>query len=181
MRRPNCGSAVWFAEHALVPAVPRHPMKKRIITAAAAPDSADPGWLELGAVAEVEITSESATHPIERALLRDESGGWRASAPGEQIIRLNFVEPRRIKRVHLVIEELERERTQQFVLRATAADGGPWRELVRQQFNFSPGGATREQEDYRIDLSAVAALELTIVPDISGGDAVASLQQLRVA
>jgi hypothetical protein len=81
----------------------------------------------------------------------------------------------------VAIEERERERTQQFVLRAAATLEGPWHEIARQQFNFSPSGAVREQEDYHVNLPRVAVLELTIVPDISGGDARASLQQLRIA
>ena len=52
---------------------------------------------------------------------------------------------------------------------------------MRQQYNFSPPGAAREVEDYNIDLDGVTALELRIVPDISGGSARASLAQLRVS
>jgi hypothetical protein len=52
---------------------------------------------------------------------------------------------------------------------------------VRQQYNFSPPGVTHEFEDYAVDLVGVAALELRIVPDISGGEARASLAQLRIA
>jgi hypothetical protein len=52
---------------------------------------------------------------------------------------------------------------------------------VRQQYNFSPPGMTREFEDYAVDLAGVTALELRIVPDISGGDARASVAQLRIA
>ena len=39
----------------------------------------------------------------------------------------------------------------------------------------------REVEDYDVDLDGVTALELRIVPDISGGSTRASLAQLRVA
>ena len=60
-------------------------------------------------------------------------------------------------------------------------DGGQsYREILRQQFNFSPPGATREVEDYDVDLDRVTILELKIVPDISGGTARASLEQLRL-
>ena len=52
---------------------------------------------------------------------------------------------------------------------------------MRQQYNFSPSGVTRESEDYAVDLADVTALELRIVPDISGGDARASVTQLRIA
>ena len=55
------------------------------------------------------------------------------------------------------------------------------REIVRQQYNFSPPSNTRELEDYFVDLEALMMLELGINPDISGGRAHASLEQLRLA
>jgi hypothetical protein len=55
------------------------------------------------------------------------------------------------------------------------------REIVRQQYTFSPPGTTEEIEDYRIDLKNVAEIELKIVPDISGDTARASLAQLSLA
>jgi len=52
---------------------------------------------------------------------------------------------------------------------------------VRQQYNFSPPATTSECEDYPVDLDGVTTIELSIVPDISGGPARASLAQLRLA
>jgi hypothetical protein len=52
---------------------------------------------------------------------------------------------------------------------------------VRQQYNFNSPGATDEVEDYDVDLEGVTLLELSIVPDISGGSAPASLAQLRLS
>lgn len=155
-------------------------MKKRLIDTSSPPPSHGSRWLSLDELAEVEITSEASAHPIEAALLPGHAEGWRAAAPGEQVIRVNFEEPQQVRHVRVVIEEHERTRTQEFVLRAASEPRGPWREVARQQFNFSPAGATREQEDYRLELPTVAALELKIVPDISGGDACASLRELRV-
>ncbi len=54
-------------------------------------------------------------------------------------------------------------------------------DVVRQQWNFSPQGATSETEDHRVELPAVTLLELSITPNTSGGAAVASLAQLRLA
>jgi hypothetical protein len=54
-------------------------------------------------------------------------------------------------------------------------------EIVRQQWNFSPHGAKSETEDYRIDLANASVIELTIIPDTSGGEARASLSRLRLA
>jgi hypothetical protein len=143
--------------------------------------AAEPGWMDLEHLAQVEITSEDVDHPIESALIPGTGSGWRAAQPGEQTIRLLFNEPLRLQRLHLVFYENEQERTQEFVLRWSPDGGQSYREILRQQYNFSPPEAAREVEDYDIDLDGVTALELRIVPDISGGSARASLVQLRVA
>jgi hypothetical protein len=138
-------------------------------------------WLNVDALAQVEVTSEDAAHPIESGLLPRTASGWRAAQPGPQIVRLVFDQPQRIKRLHLEFHEDELERTQQFVLRWSSNGGKSYREIVRQQYNFSPPATTDEREDYPVDLDGVTTLELSIVPDISGGPARASLAQLRLA
>jgi len=143
--------------------------------------AAEPGWLDLEPLAEVEITSEDVDHPIESALIPGTGLGWRAAQPGEQTIRLLFDAPLRLRRIHLVFHEDQQERTQEFVLRWSPDGGQSYREIVRQQYNFSPPEAPREVEDYDLDLNGVTALELKIVPEISGGRAHASLAQLRLA
>ena len=77
-------------------------------------------------------------------------------------------------------EELQ-DRTQEFVLRWSADNGQTYREIVRQQYTFSPPGTVREIEEYAVDLGGVTTLELRIVPDISGGDAFASLERMQLA
>ena len=141
----------------------------------------DDDWLELEGLAEVEITSEDAAHPIESALLPGSASGWRAATPGTQTIRLFFIRPQRLERIRLSFVEPVKERTQEYVLRWSADRGQSFREIVRQQWNFSPHGATSETEDHRVHLPAVTALELRITPDTSSGNAVASLAQLRLA
>ena len=143
--------------------------------------AAEPRWLDLERLAQVEITSEDVENPIESALIPGTGSGWRAAQPGEQTIRLLFNEPLRLNRIHLVFSEGEVERTQEFVLRWSSDGGQSYREIVRQQYNFSPPEAEREVEDYDVDLDGVTALELRIVPNISGGGARASLTQLSVA
>jgi hypothetical protein len=69
---------------------------------------------------------------------------------------------------------------QEFVLRWVDA-ASELREVVRQQWNFSPGGSAEEVEDYRVDLPGVVELELVVTPDTSGGESPASLAELRVA
>ena len=138
-------------------------------------------WLDLDRVARVEVTSEDPGHPIESALIPGRGPGWRAAGPGSQVVRLLFDEPRHVRRVWLHFAEPDAARTQEFVLRWAMADGQPARDVVRQQWAFSPGGSTHETEDYRLDLWGVTVLELVIIPDISGGTARASLAEMRVA
>ena len=138
-------------------------------------------WLDVEPLAQVELTSEDAEHPIEAALIMDAGPGWRAQQPGKQTIRLLFDEPYRIRRIQLVFQEDELERTQEFVLRWSPGSGTARREIVRQQYNFSPPDNTRELEDYVVDLDGLTILELEIIPDISGGGARASLAQVRLA
>jgi hypothetical protein len=139
------------------------------------------GWLDLERLAQVEITSEDSAHPIESALLPDRGSGWRAAGPGEQTIRLLFDHPQQLRRIWLQFLEPVTERTQEFVLRWSPDGGQSFQEIVRQQWNFSPQGATCETEDHRVDLFGVTVLELSIIPDISGGEVHASLAQLRLA
>lgn len=158
-------------------------MRKRIIDTTALQETSPPDleWLDLDELVEVEVTSEDATHPIESALLPGRSSGWRAAAPGEQIIRLLFSRPQRLRRIWLNFEEPQTERTQEYILGWSPDGGESFQDIVRQQWNFSPTGSTSETEDLRVELPAVTVLELCIVPDISGGDVFASLQQLRLA
>ncbi len=138
-------------------------------------------WHDLEQIARVEVTSEAPSHPIESALIPGLETGWRAEQPGEQIIRLLFDAPQRIRQIHLEFEETERERTQEFVLRWSPDQGKTFREIVRQQYNLSAGGSSTEVEDYKVDLVGLTVLELKIVPHLGGGDAVASLRQFQVA
>ena len=105
------------------------------------------GWT-LNAWHKSKSRSEDVDHPIESALIPRMGSGWRAAQPGEQTIRLRFDEPLRIKRIRLLFHEDEQERTQEFVLRWSPDGGQSYREIVRQQYNFSPPEAAREIEDY---------------------------------
>jgi hypothetical protein len=156
-------------------------MRKRIINQD--PQNVSPvdqSWLDLQRLAQVELTSEDAAYPIEAALIPSAGSGWRAAQAG-QTIRFRFDELQRVRRIQLRFHEDQQARTQEFVLRWSPDGGQSYREIVRQQYNFSPPGMTREFEDYAVDLAGVTALELRIIPDISGGEARASVAQLRIA
>ena len=138
-------------------------------------------WLNIEHLASVEITSEEAEHPIESALILAETTGWRAAEAGAQTIRLLFNQPMVLRRIYLVFQEDERERTQEFVLGWSKNAAEPCEEIVRQQYTFAPPGTTQEIEDYAVNLNGVKVLELTIIADIGGRDARASLKAMRLA
>jgi hypothetical protein len=157
-------------------------MRKRIINQhPAAVSSAGQHWLDLEHLATVEVTSEEPACPIEAALISGTPPGWQAAQPGEQVIRLGFDQPQNINHIRLWFCEETQERTQEFVLRWSADGGQSYREIVRQQYNFSPPGTAREVEDYAVQLRGVTTLELRIVPDIRGGPTRATLGELRLA
>ena len=94
--------------------------------------SANTSWLNLEALARVEVTSEDAAHPIESALLTVGAIGWRAESPGEQTVRLLFDVLQRLRRIRLLFQR-RRARTQEFVLRWSPTPESSWRDVVRQQ------------------------------------------------
>lgn len=141
----------------------------------------EPNWIDVRALASLHASSEDADSPVVKAFSRGDSRGWRAGHPGVQVIEVHFRQPLDLTRIRLVFEEAGEQRTQQFTVTWSSRRGETHGEVVRQQFNFSPGGATREVEDYRVDLRDIETLQIRITPDISGGSAVASLSECRVA
>ena len=154
--------------------------KSHILPVLQTDPASDQVWLDMDRIASVEVTSEQPGYPIESALRR-ESRGWRAANTGTQIVRMIFDQPQTLRRIWLVFEDSENARTQEFVLRWSRGQESSFREIVRQPWNFSPGGSVRENEDYTVHLSEVGILELIITPDKSGGDVRASLRSFRLA
>jgi hypothetical protein len=156
-------------------------MQKRLVGAPEQRTVTEENWLNLEAMAEVELTSEDPARPIEGALLPNRRPGWRAAVPGSQRIRLLFHQPQRVRRILLRFDEPAAERTQEFSLCWSPDGGRSSRDIVRQQYTFSPAGSTSEVEDLNVDLASVTALELTIIPDQGRGQAYASLSEWRLA
>jgi hypothetical protein len=140
----------------------------------------DVEWLDVASLASVELSSEDERFPFEPVLEEGGDRGWRAAGPGRQTIRLRFDQPQRIHRIRLRFVDREHERNQEFVLRYTKGGGKP-QEIVRQQWNFSPGGSTEEIEDYTVDLEGVSGIELEIDPDRGRDTLPAALAELMLA
>jgi hypothetical protein len=156
-------------------------MQKRLVETPGQENKEEIAWLNLEDMVQVELTSEDPGHPIEAALLSRPGSEWRAAEPGVQSIRLLFHQPQRLRRIRLRFDEPRSSRTQEFALRWSPDGGRSFRELVRQQYTFSPQGSTREVEDLNVDFVSVTALELTIDPDQGRGEAYASLAEWRLA
>ena len=153
-------------------------MKKTITGEARASETR--GWLDLEELAEVEVSSEAEGYPIENALLPGKVEGWRAGRTGEARITLSFAQPQTIAQTRLVFREQEHERSQEWALRARFADGTE-RELLRQGWNFSPGGSAEQDEAYTLNLRGVLALTLSIDTDRGRNRYPASLKIWRLS
>lgn len=143
-------------------------------SATASRQPADIRWLDLDVLAEVTITVGG------RRVARSPHA-WSADCPGEQLIEIRFHHPASVSRLRVVSSEVEQSRTQEMTIWASLLRGERHREVVRQQFNFSPNGATEEVEEYAVELEGVSAIQLRIVPSVDGCRAVAHVSDLRVA
>ena len=143
-------------------------MRKHILRHQPIPDARE---IPVNSIATVFVTSEDAGHPIEHAF--DDRRGpaatrWIAEQPGEQTITLAFDTPQTIHRVVLEVEERDVSRTQELDVSVSRDGGRHYRELRRQEFNFSPDGATFEREDWLITETDVTHLRIRIRPDKGG-------------
>jgi len=137
-------------------------------------DEEDIQWLDLDEVAEVTIVNGGRRMPRS-------SGIWSIDAPGEQMIEIRFHEPTYVSHLRLISSEIEEDRTQEITVWASLNRGEQHRELLRQQFNFSPNGATEQIEEYSPWLDAVSAIQLRVVPSIDGRRAVARIGGVWIA
>ena len=131
--------------------------------------------------ATVLVTSELPDHPIDHMCDVQRGPGstrWIAEQAGDQTVVLAFDTAQNINMVSLEIEETEVSRTQEVTL-ATSRDGGQtYRELLRQEFNFSPSGTTFEHEEWRLAAEGITNLRVWIRPDKGGKPCRASITSL---
>ena len=79
------------------------------------------------------------------------------------------------------MEELAISRTQELSVSVSSDGGRTYRELIRQEFNFSPPGTSFERELWSVSAGAVTHLRLEIKPDKGGHVGRATLTSLIVA
>ena len=81
---------------------------------------------------------------------------------------VEFDQPQTISRLVYEVEETIRERTQEVRVEASDDGGRAYRQILVQEYNFSPRGATFQREEQRFDLRRITHLRFTIVPNKSG-------------
>ncbi len=143
-------------------------LRKHIVKALPSHPVPEPGEMDMAATATVQVTSEDPAHPIENVFdTRRGPGGsrWVAEEPGEQTLILAFDTPQTIHQTIVEVEELEVSRTQEFRLSVSHDGGQIYRELRRQEYNFSPPGTTFEREDWTVLAEGVTHLQLWMKPD----------------
>jgi hypothetical protein len=159
-------------------------LRKQLIPKRSGEPASLEGEIPIAAVATVQVTSEQPDHPIDHAFDASRGPGgsrWVADAPGEQTVILLFDSPQSIRRIGLEVEELAVSRTQELSVSVSSDGGRTYRELVRQEFNFSPPGTSFERELWSVSVGAVTHLRLDIKPDKGGQVGRASLTSLGVA
>lgn len=142
-------------------------LRKQILEHPTATQSQE-GEISVAARSTVLVTSETSDHPIDNVFDRRNGPGgsrWVAEMPGEQTVILAFDAPQRIRKVNLEIEEQAVSRTQELVLSVSMDGGQTYRELVRQEYNFSSPDSTFEREEWTVSADMVTHLRLWIKPD----------------
>jgi hypothetical protein len=135
-------------------------------------------------VATVHVTSEASGHPM--AHMFDNSRGpggtqWIAAIPREQTISVAFHHAVTIRRITLEVEEREVARTQEVHVAVSNDGGATYRDLQRQEFNFSPDGSTWQCEDWVVAEDDVTHLNFSVKPDKRRIDCFAKVTSLVLA
>ena len=150
--------------------IPR--LRKRPLEADAPASGRAANEIDIAMCATVSYSYEDPAHPVEH-LLDGQSGPgatrWRSARPDtiEHLV-VEFDQPHTISRLVYEVEEAMCERTQEVRVEISEDGARTYRQILVQEYNFSPRGATYQREEQRFDLHGVTHLRLTIVPNKSG-------------
>jgi|SRR5689334_4745345 hypothetical protein len=97
------------------------------------------------------------------------------------MIDVRFHQPTTVRRLRVITTEAEQSRTQEMTIWVSLHRGERHQEVLRQQFNFSPDGATEQVEEYALELDDVSSVQVKIVPSIDGRPATAHVSEVHVA
>jgi len=158
-------------------------VRKRLLSAGNESSIRPRGEIDIPASATIAYSSEKPGYPIDHLFDRSHGSGatrWVAlKADTVERIVIEFDRAQSISRLVLEAEETEVERTQEVRIEALSEGESVYRTILMQQYTFSPAGSTFQREDLHFGYSAVARIQLTIVPN-QRGHGVASLSGLRL-
>jgi hypothetical protein len=142
-----------------------------------------PGEINIASLASFAYSSEDPDWPLEHLIDgRDGPGGtrWASARPNTtECIVLEFDPAQHISRLIYEVQECAQERTQEVRVEVSTDQGGTYRQVLVQDYTFSPQGATFQHEDLQLHLNGVTHLKLTIVPN-KGGSGFATLTSLQL-
>ena len=161
----------------------RSRLRKRPLETDAATNARAAGEIDIAGCATIAYSSEDPAHPVEHMLDGCCGPGaprWSSARPDttEHIV-IEFDRPQTISGLVYEVEETTRERTQEVRVEASEDGGHSYRQILVQEYNFSPGGATYQREEQHFNLRQVPHLCFTIVPNKSGSGT-ATLTALRL-
>src|ERR1700680_2801979 len=137
-------------------------IRKRPLEADAAASGRAANEIDIAGCATVSYSSEDPDHPREHLLDGQSGPGARrwmsARADTIEHIVLEFDRPQTISRLVYEVEEARRERTQEVRVEVSEDRARAYRQILVQEYNFSPRGATHQREEQRLDLDCVTHL-----------------------
>ena len=158
-------------------------VRKRLLEDARLLPASSSAEVNLSTGATIGYSSEEPTHPIDNLFDgRDGPGGtyWESSQENRaETLLIEFDQTQTISRLIFEAEERQLERTQEIRLEVSCDGGISFRQLLVQEFVFSPAGATFQREDLRVSLAGASHLRLTVVPNKNGSGR-AKLTSLRL-
>ena len=161
--------------------IPR--MRKRLMSEQVSKHADRPGEIDVASLATFHYSSEDPDHPLEHLIDgRVGRGGtrWASARPNmTERIELEFEPAQQISRLVYEVEEHRVERTQEVRIEVSTDHGRTYRQVLAQDYTFSPAGATFQHEEVHLEVSPITHLNLTIIPN-KGGSGVATLTSLRL-
>jgi hypothetical protein len=158
-------------------------LRKEILTTQPITSAQRASQKDIASIATVLVTSEDPDHPIDHVFDGQRGPGasrWIAAQPGEQTLILAFDAPQMIRKVLVEIEEPNISRTQEMDVSVSNDGGQTYRELVRQEYTFSPPSTSLEREEWSINADGVSHLRLRIKPEKGGKAYRATLSMLAL-
>ena len=158
-------------------------VRKRLLPKDGENQAAFAGEIDIASQAVLAYSSADPDHPIDNLIDGHDgraSTFWAGAKPNttERII-VEFDHPQSVCWMIYEVEECVCARTQEVSVEVSADGGLTYRQILVQEYTFSPAGATFQRQVQRLNLPPISHIRLTIVPDKHGSGS-AKLNSLRL-